>query len=152
MNSETLGLLFTITQIGIFSTRLKAFETEFTAKTSLRTFLTIYMALSQRLTQVGKDPYLLELLKLHQIGAHALPLPRRATLFLAPSRTDGPNCRKSRENELSFSRNHKIPATTSLSSFCPFFALFHLRRQLFMFCLIQLTIHLIPIMSLVLDF
>ena len=45
MNNETLGLLFTTTQIGIFSTRFKAFETEFTAKTSLRTFLTIYMAL-----------------------------------------------------------------------------------------------------------
>ena len=41
---------FTGTQIGIFSTRFKAFETEFTAKTSLRTFLTIYMALSRRIT------------------------------------------------------------------------------------------------------
>ena len=27
------------------------------AKTSLKTFLTIYMGLSQRLTQIGKDPY-----------------------------------------------------------------------------------------------
>ena len=56
MHSETLRLLFTTTQIGIFSTRFKVFETEFTAKTSLRTFLTIYMALSQRLMQVGKIP------------------------------------------------------------------------------------------------
>ena len=59
MNSKTLGLLFTITQIGIFFTRFKAFETEFTTKTSLRTFLTIYMIHSQEVTQVGKDPYLL---------------------------------------------------------------------------------------------
>ena len=59
------------TEIGIFSTRFKVFETEFTAKTSLRTFLTIYMDLSQIITQVGKDPYLLELSELHQIGVHA---------------------------------------------------------------------------------
>ena len=60
MNSATLA-------IRIFSIRFKAFEIEFTAKTSLRTFLTIYMALSQRLTQVGKDLYLLELSELHQM-------------------------------------------------------------------------------------
>ena len=71
MNSETLRLLFTATQIVIFSTWFKAFEIEFMAKTSLRTFLTIYMALSQRLTRVGKDSYLLELSELHQIGVHA---------------------------------------------------------------------------------
>ena len=65
MNSEILGLLFTTTQIGNFSTRFKAFETEFTAKTSLITFLTIYMALSQILNQVGKDPYFLELSELY---------------------------------------------------------------------------------------
>ena len=56
MHSETLRLLFKTTHIGIFSTRFKAFEIEFTAKTSLKTFLTIYMALSQRLMQVGKIP------------------------------------------------------------------------------------------------
>ena len=60
MNSKTLRLLFTTTQNRNFLTRFKAFETESTAKTSLRTFLTIYMALSQRLTQVGKDLYLVE--------------------------------------------------------------------------------------------
>ena len=49
-----------ITQIMNFLTRFKDFETESTAKTSLRTFLTIYMTLSQRLTQVEKDPYLVE--------------------------------------------------------------------------------------------
>ena len=103
VNSETLGLLFTTTQIGIFSTRFKAFETEFTAKTSFRTFLTIYMTLSQRLTQVGKDPYLLELSKLHQIDAHAEPSPLRATFLLAPSKTDSPIGRNPREKPLSLS-------------------------------------------------
>ena len=67
VNSETLGLLFTTTQIGIFSTRFKAFETKFTAKTSLRTFLTIYMVLKKGLTQIGKDPYRLEMSELHQL-------------------------------------------------------------------------------------
>ena len=60
MNSKTLGLLFTTTQNMNFLTRFKAFETEFTTKISLRTFLTISMTLSQGLTQVGKDPYLME--------------------------------------------------------------------------------------------
>ena len=110
MNSETLGLLFTTTQIGLFSTRFKAFETEFMAKTSLRTFLTIYMAIIQRLTQVGKDPYLLELLKHHQISAHALPSPRRATLLLSPSRTNGPIGRNPREKVLSLSLKLKMPS------------------------------------------
>ena len=71
VNSETLGLLFTTTKFGIFSTRFKGFETEFTAKSSLRISLTINMALSQRINQVGKDPYLLELSELSQIGVHA---------------------------------------------------------------------------------
>ena len=56
MKSKTLGLLFTTTQNMNFLTRFKAFETKFTVKTSLRTFLIIYMALSQRLTQVRKIP------------------------------------------------------------------------------------------------
>ena len=51
--------------------QFKCFETEITAKSSLRIFLTIYMALRQRITQVGKDPYLLEFLELHQISVHA---------------------------------------------------------------------------------
>ena len=97
MNSETLGLLFTTTQMGTFSTRFKSFETEFAAKTSLRTFLTIYMARSQRLTQVGKDPYFLELSELHQIGVHEQPSSRRSTLLLSPSRTDGLKGQKSKE-------------------------------------------------------
>ena len=98
MNSETLGLaLFTTTTMGIFSTQFKCFETENTANSSLKTSPTIYMALNQRITQVGKDPYLLELSELHQIGVHPWPSPRRSTLLLAPSRTDGPNGRKSRE-------------------------------------------------------
>ena len=77
------------------------------AKSSLGISLTINMALSQRISQVGKDPYLLELSELHQIGVNALPLPRRSTLLLAPSRTDGPNGQKSREKELSLSLKHK---------------------------------------------
>ena len=71
VNSETLRLLFTDTKFGIFSTRFKGFETEFMAKSSLIISLTINMTLSQRINQVGKDPYLLELSELHQIGAHA---------------------------------------------------------------------------------
>ena len=57
--------------IGIFSTRFKGFETENMAKSSLRISLTIHMTLSQRITQVGEDSYLLELSELHKIGAHA---------------------------------------------------------------------------------
>ena len=71
VNSETLGLLFTATKFGIFSTRFKGFEIEFTTKSSLRISLTINMVLSQRINQVGKDSYILELLELHQIGVHA---------------------------------------------------------------------------------
>ena len=108
VNRETLGLaLFTATQIRIFSTRFKAFETEFTAKSSLRISLTIHMDLSQRITRVGKDPYFLEVSELHKIGAHAQPLPRRSTLLLAPSRTDGPNGRKSREKALFLSLEYQ---------------------------------------------
>ena len=69
VNSETLRLLFTATKFGIFSTRFKGFETDFTAKASIIISLTINMALSQRINQVGKDPYLLDLSELHQIGA-----------------------------------------------------------------------------------
>ena len=116
MNSETLGLLFTTTQIEIFSTRFKAFETEFTAKTSLRTFLTIYMVLNKRLTQVGKDPYLLELSEFHQIGIHAYPSPRRATLLLAPSRTDSPISHNPRKNV------HLLSLKLKNSSHCQFFS------------------------------
>ena len=58
------------------------------------------MTLSQRITQVEKDPYLLELLELHQIGVHAQPSPRRTALLLSPKQTDGLNDDKSRENEL----------------------------------------------------
>ena len=71
MNSETLGLLFTATKFGIFSTRVKGFEIEFTAKSSLGISQTIKMALSQRINQVEKDPYLLELSELLQSGVHA---------------------------------------------------------------------------------
>ena len=108
MNGKTLGLLFTIIQIGIFFTQFKAFETEFTTKTSLRTFLTIYMALSHRIMQIGKYPYLLELSKLYQIGAHAESSPGRVTLLLAPSRTDGPISRNPREKTHLLSLKHKI--------------------------------------------
>ena len=117
MNSETLGLLFTATKFGIFFTRFKGFETEFTAKSSLRISLTINMALSQRINQVGKDPYLLEFLELHQISVHAWPSPRRVTLLLAQSRTDGPNGWKSRENEHTLSLEMK--SSTLLHLFCP---------------------------------
>ena len=113
--------LFTARQIGIFSTRFKAFETEFTAKTSLRTFLTIYMALSQRITQVVKDPYLLDLSELHQIGVHAYPSPRRSPFFLSPSRTDGPNDRKFRKKAHFLSLDFKPKLTASdFSSHCRF--------------------------------
>ena len=71
VNSETLGLLFTATKFGIFSTWFKGSETEFTVKSSLIISLTLNMALSQRITRVGKDPYLLDLSELHQIGVHA---------------------------------------------------------------------------------
>ena len=123
VNSKTLGSLFTATQLGIFYTRFKAFETKFIAKTSLRTFLTIYMALSRRLTQVGKDPYLLELSELHQIGAHASSSPRRATFLLAPSKTDDPIGQKPREATPSLSKNefqqplHKTPLYCSFLVF-----------------------------------
>ena len=70
VNRETLGLLFTATKFGIFSTRFKGFEIEFTAKSSLRISLTINMALSQRINHVGKYSYLLELSELHQIDVH----------------------------------------------------------------------------------
>ena len=136
MNSVTLGLLFTTTQIGIFSTQFKAFETEFTAKTSLITFLTIYMALSQILTQVGKDPYLLELSELHLIGAHALPSPRKVTLLLAPSRIDDPNDQKSREKELLLSLKIKIPAHCITSSTLPFLCFKLGKKSIHQFCLI----------------
>ena len=109
------------TQIGIFSTRFKASETEFTAKTSLRTFLTIYMALSQRLTRVGKDPYLFELSELHQIGVHAYLSPRRTALLLGPKRTDGPNAEKSREKSHFLSLDSQTPShCIYCSSHCPF--------------------------------
>ena len=141
------------TQIGIFSTWFKAFETEFTAKTSLRTFLTIYLALSQRLTQVGKDPYLLELLELHQIGAHALPSPRRATLLLASSRTDGPIDRKSREKVLSLSKTQNAQPLPFL---VPATAHFVFKNgednTIHVFVLLSINFHLIPIMSLSLGF
>ena len=153
MNSVTLGLLFTTTQIGIFSTQFKAFETEFTAKTSLKTFLTIYMALSQRLRQVGKDPYLLELSELHQIGVHTYPSPRRMTLFLAPSKTDGPIGRNPREKVLSLSlKTTKPKLTASPPTYCTFFGLFEEDEHCSSFVSLSLTIHLILIMSLLLDF
>ena len=137
MNSKTLGLLFTITQLGIFSTRFKDFETEFTAKTSLRTFLTIYMALSQRLTQVGRDPYLLELSELHQIGAHAKSLPHRATFLLAPSRTDGLIGRNSREKMHLLSLKPKTSSHCRFSSPSRFGLLILKKKALFDFCLIH---------------
>ena len=120
MNNETLRLLFTATKFGIFSTRFKGFETEFMAKSSLRISLTINMALSQRINQVGKDPYLLELSELHQIDAHAWPSLRRTALLLAPLRTDSPNGRKSREKEHTLSLEHNSHAhCLNRSSHCP---------------------------------
>ena len=126
MNNKTFGLLFTATQNRIFSTRFKAFETEITAKTSLRTFLTIYMVFKQGLIQVGKDSYLLELSELRQIGAHAQPSPRRTTLLLAPSKTDGSIDRKSREKEvlhsLKLKNSSHCISPFSLYPFLPIFA------------------------------
>ena len=149
MNSETLGLLFMATQIEIFSTRFNAFETEFTAKISLGTFLTIYMALSQRLTQVGKDPYLLELSELHQIGVHAWPSPGRATLLLAPSKTNSPIGRNPGENTLSLSLKIKSPSYCIVFPFLHVFGFSNVGDDHYSkFCLIiSLNFHLIPSMS-----
>ena len=111
------------------------------AKSSLRISLTIHMDLSQRITQVGEDPYLLELSELHKIGAHAYPLPRRSTLLLAPSRTDGPNAGKSREKSPSLSlKSGSSPHCT----FCSFIW----RRKLFPFVLYSFNFPIIPSMSL----
>ena len=73
------------------------------------------MALGQRIKKVGKDPYLLELSKLHKIGAHAQPLPLRITLLLAPTRIDGPNSEKSRH------KSHFLSLKTGSQPYCTFF-------------------------------
>ena len=154
MNSETLGLLFTTIKIGIFSTRFKAFETEFTAKSSLRISLTINMAITQRISQVGKDSYLLDLSEIHQIGVHAKPSPCRSTLLLAPSRTDGSNDRKSREKELSLSLS-KTPKTQLFAHLVlplPFCLQNEEDEHYCYFVSFSLTIHLILNVSLLLIF
>ena len=73
------------------------------------------MALSQRIKQVGKDPYLLEFLELHKIGAHALPLPHRTTLLLGSKRTDSPKAGKSRE------KSHFLSLETGSQPYYTFF-------------------------------
>ena len=142
-------------QIGIFSTRFKCFKTEFTDKTTLRTFLTIYMDLSQRLTQVGKDPYLLEFSELHQIGAHAQFSPRRTTFLLAPSRTDSPIGRNPREKPLPLSLKKKKknqPLHPILLS-CTFGLLIEEGDDIISyFVSLSLNISKIPYGSLLLDF
>ena len=139
--------------MGIFSTLFKCFETENTTNPSFRTSSTIYMTLSQRITQVGKDPYLLELSELHQIGVHAWPSPRRSTLLLAPSRTDGPNGLKSREKELFLSLKSQKP--TSCPKFQPLHVLvsFHLEKKITIcFCLIIIKLSINSQCVLFLDF
>ena len=71
VNSETLGLaLFTATQVGISSLGSKILR--LITRLSRPQQIPIHkMALSQRINQVGKDPYLLELAELHKIDTHA---------------------------------------------------------------------------------
>ena len=71
MNSKTLGsALFTTTQVGISSLDSKILI-PITRPSRPQQIPIHKMALSQRINQVGKDPYLLELSELHKIGAHA---------------------------------------------------------------------------------
>ena len=70
VNSETLGsTLFTATQVGISSLGSKILR-PITRPSRPQQILIHKKDLSQRISQVGKDPYLLELSELHKIGAH----------------------------------------------------------------------------------
>ena len=150
MNSETLMLaLFTVTIMGIFSTRFKCFEIENTANPSLRTSPTIYMAVSQRITLVGKDPYLLELSKLHK----SVPTrsPRRVEQLYFSARNE-PKVRTTgnleRRHTLSLSRNMISTPTIDLLLSCTFFFVFLLsyngEEDYLGFVFIQLNFSIIP--------
>ena len=87
------------------------------------------MALSQRITQIGEDPYLLELSKLRKTGVHAWPLERRSALPLGLTRTDGPKAGKSRDKLHFFSLKpvfspslHVLFKMEKMKPFCPFFS------------------------------
>ena len=71
VNSETLGsALFTVIQVRISSLGSKILRP--ITRPSRPQQISIHkMVLSQRINQVGKDLYLLELSELHQIGVHA---------------------------------------------------------------------------------
>ena len=70
VNSETLeSALFIATQVGISSPGSKILR-PMTRHSRPQLILIHKMALSQRINQVGKDPYLLELLELHKMDAH----------------------------------------------------------------------------------
>ena len=90
------------------------------------------MALIQRLTQVGKDLYLLELLELYQIRPT-----RRTTFLLAPSKTDTPIGQKSREKALPLSLKTQMSShCKTVSSPLPIFLSFNLEKTtLLQFCL-----------------
>ena len=125
INSKPSGYCSRPHKIGIFSTRFKAFETEITAKTSLRMFLTIYMVLKQGLTQLGKDSYLLELSELHQIGAHARRV-EQLSFLLHQKPTVRSATILERSGSLSLSKTRKFQPLHPISSttrFCPFCAL-----------------------------
>ena len=140
MNSETLGLaLFTATQLEISplgSKLLRPISWPFKPQQ-----IPIHkMAISQRINQVRKDSYLLELSELHKIGVHVEPSSRRTALLLDPKRTDGPNGGKSREKELLLSLKPENPSPLSICSF-------HFEKKTICFCLIHLNISLIPNVS-----
>ena len=77
-----------------------------------------------------------------------MPSPHRATLLLAPSRTDGPIDRKSREKVLSLSLSkNQISSPLSVSAAYYRFLVFWRRRHYSMFVSYSLNFHLIPSMS-----
>ena len=117
----------------IFSTRFKCFETENTTNSSLRTSPTFYMALSQRITQVGKDPYLLELSELHQSVSTCSPSHVDRLYFLLrrePTVRTAENLE--RKSFLSLSKN--------LISTPTVYFLFSLEKRTICFCLYSIKL------------
>ena len=70
VNSGRDPSLFTATQLGISSFGSKLLR-PITRPSRPQQILIHKMAISQRINQVGKDPYLLEFSELHKISAHA---------------------------------------------------------------------------------
>ena len=142
MNSETLGLaLFTATTMGIYSTRFKCFETENTANPSLKTSPTIYMTLSQKITQVGKIPTYWSCR--NSTKSVSMRSPRRVDrlcFLLRREQTIRTAENLERRSSLSLSKS-QIPATAR-------FLLSNGDENYSLFCFIHLTFSIIPIMSL----